>query len=254
MKTKLILLLIVFQAIFAVDLYSQAKVNSSNSNEYNSIAFFGRENSFNKGTTILQSPNAKFRLIFGDDGNLFIANMNSHGNKIWQTNTANKDAQKFVIQSDGNMVICNTSNKEIWVSNSGKLDVNQICLYNDGSFTALSLGGKVAWSAKEGLQIDNKAWNTNNDQFWYGNVILLMSPNKKHTFVFKEGNLILYQEVKYKWSTDLNNNLAKKVKFDKAGNLFLFDDLSDENTEHIVWSSNSAGKEGEALVLENDCK
>jgi cytochrome c peroxidase len=77
----------------------------------------------------LESSNGQYRLYFQGDGNLVLRN--SAGDALWSTGTHNTDANRVVMQSDGNLVIYGDSGAH-WASGTSGSGANRLTLHNDG--------------------------------------------------------------------------------------------------------------------------
>jgi cytochrome c peroxidase len=77
----------------------------------------------------LESSNGQYRLYFQGDGNLVLRN--SSGDALWSTGTHNTDANRVVMQSDGNLVIYGDSGAH-WASGTNGSGANRLTLHNDG--------------------------------------------------------------------------------------------------------------------------
>jgi hypothetical protein len=61
------------------------------------------------------SPNGVYKLFVEDNGNVAIT---KNGDKIWETNTANRGVSYFKVQQDGNLVAYTSSDRAVWASNT----------------------------------------------------------------------------------------------------------------------------------------
>ncbi|CDR18093.1 unnamed protein product [Oncorhynchus mykiss] len=64
------------------------------------------------------------KLIFSlqTDGNFVLYGW---GRVVWASNTVNKDAQRLILQQDGNLVIYTKQDHPIWASNTGRCNNTQ---------------------------------------------------------------------------------------------------------------------------------
>ncbi len=96
-------------------------------------------------TTVLVSPNKKYKLHFQSDGNLVLSKYNTV--QYWWSNTYNKNATRVKFQADGNLVVYNPSEQSLWSSGTYGKGVNRLVLLNDGNLVIYSAGNKVEWGS-----------------------------------------------------------------------------------------------------------
>jgi hypothetical protein len=97
---------------------------------------------YNKGVTILTSPNNIYVLLFQSDGNLVLYSNYGTGNQkaLWSSGTNGTQASKLALQSDGNLVLYNsTVTTSYWATGTtfyllqSTNQINQLALQNDGN-------------------------------------------------------------------------------------------------------------------------
>lgn len=98
-----------------------------------------------RNTTVLVSPNRKYKLYFQSDGNLVLSKYNTV--QYWWSNTYNKNASQLKFQADGNLVIYNRSNQALWSSSTYGKGVKRMVLQNDGNLVIYSAGNKAEWAS-----------------------------------------------------------------------------------------------------------
>jgi hypothetical protein len=64
----------------------------------------------------------KYIFSLQTDGNFVLYGW---GQVVWASNTVNKDAQRLILQQDGNLVIYTTQDHPIWSSNTGRCNNTQ---------------------------------------------------------------------------------------------------------------------------------
>lgn len=109
----------------------------------------------------------------------------------------------------------------------------------DGAFSAM-------WDIKPVNNL-NKEWNLNGDRTWKPGETVLQSTNGVYSMIFQtDGNLVLYRNGnEVKWTSNTANKEATGLRFQKDGNLVVF------NEKDVLWAANCHGRNGEALSLEN---
>lgn len=101
------------------------------------------------------SPNGRFRLQLQGDSNLVLTDLGDPTSDpdvaIWSTGTAgaSPSAARFVMQTDGNAVLYDTSDAAIWASNTGG---------SPGAYLALQDDGNLVIYAQEENQIFYVTW------------------------------------------------------------------------------------------------
>uniref|UniRef100_A0A674CX72 Bulb-type lectin domain-containing protein n=1 Tax=Salmo trutta TaxID=8032 RepID=A0A674CX72_SALTR len=71
------------------------------------------------------------------------------GRVVWASNTENKDAQRLILQQDGNLVIYTTQDRPIWASNTGRCNNTQrghLTLTDKGTLELYG-DGEVIWTS-----------------------------------------------------------------------------------------------------------
>eukprot|EP00039_Didymoeca_costata_P010098 m.134964 g.134964 ORF g.134964 m.134964 type:complete len:427 (+) comp14707_c0_seq5:2878-4158(+) len=64
-------------------------------------------------------PDGQCHLVLRDDGDVAYYGCPTCGKVLWETKTAGSSGNKFVMQSDCNLVLYDSSNKVLWASNTG---------------------------------------------------------------------------------------------------------------------------------------
>ncbi|NP_001134458.1 mannose-specific lectin isoform X1 [Salmo salar] len=86
-----------------------------------SMNYMSTERILLKGDYLL-SNNGQFKAIFQTDGNFVLYGW---GRVVWASNTVNKDAQRLILQQDGNLVIYTTQDHPIWASHTARCNNRQ---------------------------------------------------------------------------------------------------------------------------------
>ena len=95
----------------------------------------------------LQSQSGQYRLIMQSDGNLVV--YNGSNKVIWNTRTANTGGNRLTMQSDGNLVIYTASNSPKWHThtyNHRNSGVDAV-LQDDGNLVLYTDDNQAVWSS-----------------------------------------------------------------------------------------------------------
>ena len=89
----------------------------------------------------LASDNELFSLLMRKNGQLELYFCNSK-RPLWVIDSADR----LAMQSDGNLVLFDSSNNLVWESGTKKSKVDRLVLQNDGNLAILSATNQVVWS------------------------------------------------------------------------------------------------------------
>ena len=91
----------------------------------------------------LLSRNGHYKFIHQKDGNLEIL---CDGNKIWESHTKGKSADRFYI-AKGGLALYDTDKKVIWQAGPWRGDTSPetVIMPNDGNFVMYDKNGNVIW-------------------------------------------------------------------------------------------------------------
>jgi len=142
---------------------------------------------WNSNSTILVSPNKKYKLHFQSDGNLVLSKYNTI--QYWWSNTYNKNAIKLKFQTDGNLVVYNSGKQAVWSPNTYGKGVNRMVLQNDGNLVIYA-GGKAVWSS-----------NTTEKFIISPNKLMHIKNSWKNTFINIEHGLAVNEIGGGSWSS-----------------------------------------------------
>ena len=99
----------------------------------------------------LRSQNDRFFVLFQpNDGNVVVYERVSMGNldrkALWSTRTEGKDAARFWLQPDGNLVVYDKSGKAIWSPNIHGQGGTRLVMQDDGNLVVYTAAGKPVWA------------------------------------------------------------------------------------------------------------
>lgn len=203
---------------------------------------------FEKGTDIFLTLSGKFKLTFDTTGNLVVV---ENGKTIWETKTAHKGAEKFVVQKNGNLIIQDAKNTVLWTSNSGLRGAISIIIDETGYLAARAKKGQIVWWTYDDIEIKPGA-NNRTVHYWYPDQIIFQSIHKKYLLLIENNQLTINdKEGTIYWSTPKNERKAVIVRFSKEGELGLYSS-SEFKSEDIIWATNTANKGVTSIFLADD--
>ncbi|MGE4289040.1 MAG: RICIN domain-containing protein [Salinivirgaceae bacterium] len=203
---------------------------------------------FEKGTDIFLTLSGKFKLIFDATGNLVVT---ENGKITWESKTANKGAEKFVVKKDGNLIIQDAQNTVLWTSNSGLRGAISIVIDETGYLAARAKKGQIVWWTYGEIEIKPGA-NNQRVQYWYPDQIIFQSIQKKYFLLIENNQLTIKDKagVIY-WSTPKNERKAVIARFSKEGELGIYSSF-EFKSEDVIWATNTAHKGVQFIFLADD--
>jgi len=91
----------------------------------------------------VESTNGKYRLVMQSDGNLVFYDVSNR--VIWSTNTAGSDANRAVFHTGGNLTLYTATNDVIWSSGTKGYGAERIVV-NDNGTLGIYAGDDLVWS------------------------------------------------------------------------------------------------------------
>lgn len=91
----------------------------------------------------LRSNNNRYKFVMQSDGNLVL--YTSSGRVLWASNTDRKGGRRVVMQTDGNLVIRTPQNKAVWASNTAGKRGARLSVQGDGN-VVLYVGSRPVWA------------------------------------------------------------------------------------------------------------
>jgi GH25 family lysozyme M1 (1,4-beta-N-acetylmuramidase) len=163
----------------------------------------------------IMSSNRQYKLTMDADGNLVLR---GNGRALWQTHTTGNPGATAIMQSDGNFVVYSTANKALWSSKTA----------GSGS------GGSVIVQASGDLQVVTPSglqWHDNavgSDTLSAGseldtNMYLHDASGSMQAIVQTDGNFVVYQGGKAKWSAKTSAYHWSHASLQEDGNLVVYD-------------------------------
>ena len=93
----------------------------------------------------LQSEDGRYRFVMQSDGNLVLYGPSGRG--LWASNTVGSGARYVNMQGDGNLVIYNGNDRSVWASNTAERYGAVLVVQNDGN-VVIYQGAQGIWSTR----------------------------------------------------------------------------------------------------------
>ncbi|MDI9861608.1 fibronectin type III domain-containing protein [Flectobacillus roseus] len=197
------------------------------------------------------SPNGVYKLIVEDNGNVAIT---KNGDKIWETNTANRGVSYFKVQQDGNLVAYTSSDRAVWASNTHGKGNNSciLAMQDDGNLVLYKDGDNAIWSSdtrhvySQAEIINSRILNETSLK--KGQTI--KSASGVYALTLQgDGNVVLEKGSTVLWATGTNRENIEAFTVQDDGNIVAY-----AKGRRPKWSSRTNGKGGSdtVLLLQND--
>ena len=171
--------------------------------------------SLSPGQYIL-SPETQSALKFYTNGDVILY---ADGKAIWGTGVNNTNANKFIMQTDGNLVEYTSGGQALW--SSGKSGSNTyLSMQSDGNLVEYTSGGQALWSS-------GTSANPSND--------------------YRVDQTIPSGGVLFPGQTIENASKSCQLVFQANGNLVEYN-----SSNQVIWASNTAGKNSALLAMQPD--
>ena len=202
---------------------------------------------FKTGSTLypgdeLRSSNDRYAFKFYKDGNIELHGPRTNRNTyIWNTGTLGSGA-KCVLQSDGNLVVYDASNRPLWnsktMSTYNRRYVNReykpisLVITNNGDMNLISETNRVVWSDKKGEISYSSSSNTSYNTYITRGQSLrkgqsIYSPNGDYHLTFQsDGNLVLYDKNKRAIFNTGTQGKGTTCSLQEDGNLVVYDGVN----------------------------
>jgi hypothetical protein len=92
----------------------------------------------------IKSENGMFTAIMQNDGN-FVIYQDGYSKALWYTKTTGIYGGYFAFQTDGNLVVYDSSSRARWHSNTSGKGATRLLMQNDGYLAAYNLDNKIVW-------------------------------------------------------------------------------------------------------------
>jgi murein DD-endopeptidase MepM/ murein hydrolase activator NlpD len=204
----------------------------------------------------VRSNNQCFSLNAQADGNLVLYKQ-SNGQALWHTATYGRNVKQTIFQTDGNLVIYNTSNQPVWASNTDRRGITQLNVQDDGNVVMYNSQNQPIWATNTVTSCGTTPPPppTRPANSLINNTIMpLGSSIKSNNQCFSlnaqaDGNLVIYRQSNGQalWNTATYGRNVKQTIFQNDGNLVIY------NTSNSpVWASNTDRRSATRITLQDD--
>ena len=168
----------------------------------------------------------------------------------WSSLSANMQANKLILQGDGNLVLYTQNMRPVWATGTDGNPGAWLALQEDGNLVLYSSSNSPLWSTGTSHIPLLSAYTFNNVA---GGCMLpgqmLSVPNRNYKLILQgDGNLVLYtQNMRPVWATGTDGKSAYMACMQGDGNLVLY-------TQNMrpVWATGTDGNMGATLYLQED--
>ncbi len=164
--------------------------------------------------------------------------------------TAGSNSSRLVMQSDGNLVVYNSSNQPTWDSGTVGNGPSRLVMQSDGNLVVYTESGQPTWSSGTILPVDHHSYPhssiSSNGTMYTGQNSQNIS--RKHALILQsDGNLVLYSGGRATWATYTVNSGAVRLVMQSDGNLVLYN-----KDNRAVWNSGTVGHGASSLQIQSD--
>ena len=188
----------------------------------------------------LNSSSGGYHLDMQSDGNLVL--YNSSNQALWHTFTYGTNANKLSLQSDGNLVLYNSANKPFWHTFTYGTNANKLQLKSDGTLVLTNSSANITlWQAP------TKDTLTTNQTLTSGQQLTSVTGGYRLTMQ-SDGNLVIYNKTNQPiWNTFTYGTDANKLVMQPDGNLVLYN-----SANKPFWHTFTYGTNASRLVMQSD--
>lgn len=191
----------------------------------------------------IYSENGLYQLIYQKEGNLVLYVLPDKRPVWWSSTEATPNPGKCIMQSDGNLVLYNTSKVAYWSSGTTNPG-SRLVLQNDRNLVMYNTAGEMVWASNTTATYQLCP----TDSLTPGQSIY--SDNNVYQFTYQtDGNLVLYvlPHKRAVWSIGVGSPIPGKCTMQFDGNLVVYD-----ANGNSYWNSGTEENPGSRLVVQND--
>lgn len=169
----------------------------------------------------------------------------------WETGVLGRIADRAIMQTDGNLVVYDSSNRALWNSVTDGNPGAHLAMQTDGNVAILGLAGAVLWAT-------HTLHDTNHLNYvlstGVGGIARLYPGQSIYTTDLRfrlvlqsDGNLVLYSPTQALWSTGTDGKQTAFLALQPDGNLVLYD-----RSARPLWASGTDGFGLTRLIVQPD--
>jgi subtilase family serine protease len=203
-----------------------------------------------QATQIVYSPSRNHELAMQSDGNLVLYNT-TNGMAVWSSGTYGNPGAYAVVQSDGNFVVYSAGGKALWASSTDGTSVRQfVAVQDDGNMVIYRTYVPVFAT---GTATTGYAGSSSGPAVWKSGMIIsngqaFTSGNGANVLVMQsDGNLVLRRQGVAVWNSGTFGHPGAYAAMQGDGNLVIY---SSANVP--LWSSGTNGYPGAATYVQDD--
>lgn len=190
----------------------------------------------------ITSENSTFRFVLQSDGNAVVYDSSSRAR--WNSGTRGS-GNHLEMQSDGNVVIYSSGGRALWTSGTAGNPDSDLVIQSDGNLVVYRYDGSPSWSSVTGrLAPPPRVQIPAGTRLDAGSS--LVSPDRRYRAdVQSDGNFVVYGPNGAIWSTRTSGS-GVHLDVQRDGNVVLY-----TGSNGVLWASYTRG-DGVSLELQND--
>ncbi|MDO8592013.1 MAG: S8 family serine peptidase [bacterium] len=198
----------------------------------------------------LLSADNRSALALQRDGNLALY---ASFKPVWQSGALGATVDRVIMQSDGNLVIYDGSNRPLWATNTAGSPDARLALQADGNLVVYSSANVVLWASNTQNNPDLASDSPTiapaagaNGRLYPGQSII--STDRRFRLALQpDGNLVLYSPSRALWFSSTNGRATAFLALQSDGNLVLYD-----RDSQPLWASHTEGFGVSRLIAQTD--
>ncbi len=193
----------------------------------------------------LVAASRAYRLTVQSDGNVVIYNSSSKA--VWTTKTSGNPGARLAMTSTGDLAVYATTNRVLWHSDTAGLGGKQVRMQSDGNLVIYMADGRATWSRGTGKT--GNSTSTLAIGWTLKSGASLTSGDGAYQLIMQgDGNLVLYKTSGGAvWSTGTVGTSGAWLALQGDGNLVVY-----APGNRAIWSSATVGLGGDRLILQGD--
>ncbi|KQQ18369.1 hypothetical protein ASF48_18350 [Rathayibacter sp. Leaf299] len=192
----------------------------------------------------LVSANGAFLFVMQTDGNAVVYDASNR--PVWYTGTS-VAGSRIVLQADGNLVVYSSSNSAVWNSGTGGNPGARLVMQSDGNLVIYRADGSPAWAT--GYQAPPPA--VVGDTLQGGGELrsdqrLTSGDGGSQAVMQADGNFVVYGRGGVNWNSGISGP-GNRLVMQRDGNAVVY-----AAAGGVRWQSGTSGNAGARLLMQND--